>query len=102
MKALVEKLRARKDLKAAEVAYAVTLLLSDATGAVEKAAFLRALDEKGETPEEIAFFVEQLIDRAIDPGIDPAGLEGPMVDVCGTGGAGLGIFNVSTTIMFIL
>ena len=102
MNALIEKLRARKDLKAGEIAYAVTLLLSEKTDAAAKAAFLSALDQKGETPEEIAFFVEQLIDRAIDPGIDPASLPGPMMDVCGTGGAGLGIFNVSTTIMFIL
>ena len=49
--------------------------------------------EKGESPEEIAGFVEQLIDRAIDPGIDPASLPGPMIDVCGTGGAGLGILQ---------
>jgi anthranilate phosphoribosyltransferase len=34
--------------------------------------------------------------------IDPAELPGPMIDVCGTGGAGLNLFNVSTTIMFIL
>jgi anthranilate phosphoribosyltransferase len=102
MNALVEKLRARKDLKAAEIAYAITRLLSDTTAAADKAAFLSALNTKGETPEEIAAFVEQLIDRAVDPGIDPASLPGPMVDVCGTGGAGLGIFNVSTTIMFIL
>ena len=102
MQALTEKLRARADLKTGEIAYAVTWLLSEQTPAAEKQAFLTALSEKGETPEEIAGFVEHLIDRAIDPGIDPAGLPGPMLDVCGSGGANLGIFNVSTTIMFIL
>jgi len=29
-------------------------------------------------------------------------LSGPMIDVCGTGGDGVNMFNVSTTIMFIL
>jgi len=102
MKALIEKLRSGGDLRSGEIAYAITRLLSDKTEPTEKAAFLTALDEKGETPEEIAGFVEQLIDRAVNPGIDPASLPGPMLDVCGTGGTGLQVFNVSTTIMFIL
>ncbi len=46
--------------------------------------------------------MEQLIDRAIDPQINASALPGPMLDICGTGGAGLDLFNVSTTIMFIL
>ncbi len=34
--------------------------------------------------------------------IDPSDLPGPMIDVCGTGGAGSNLFNVSTTITFVL
>ena len=102
MKSLIEKLRAGVDLNAGDVRYAVTVLLSDQANADEKAAFLTALHRKGESAEEIAGFVEQLIDRAIDPMIEQSTLPGPMLDVCGTGGAGLEIFNVSTTIMFIL
>lgn len=102
MDALVEKLRAGSDLNVADIALAVGQLLSEKTDAVSKAAFLSALDAKGESTEEIAGFVERLIDRGVDPEIDPASLPGPIVDVCGTGGAGLEIFNVSTTIMFIL
>ena len=102
MNALVDKLRGGGDLNPSEIALAVTLLLSPKTGAADKAEFLAALAAKGESPEEIAGFVERLIDRAVDPEIDPSSLPGPMMDVCGTGGAGLGIFNVSTTIMFIL
>ena len=84
------------------MAIAVTLLLSDATSDEDKADFLTALHQKGETTEEIANFVEQLTERAIDPMIDPARVPGPMIDVCGTGGSGQNLFNVSTTIMFIL
>lgn len=102
MKTLIEKLATGADLNRNDVAAAVTKLLAPATAATQKAQFLRALHRKGESPEEIAWFVEQLIDRAIDPALDPAKLPGPMIDVCGTGGAGLGLFNVSTTIMFIL
>ncbi|MEP6821060.1 MAG: anthranilate phosphoribosyltransferase [Chthoniobacterales bacterium] len=102
MRALIGKLRSGADLNAGEVGYAVALLLSEDKDAAEKAAFLIALDEKGETAEEIAAFVEHLIDRAVPPGLEPASLPGPMIDVCGTGGSGLEIFNVSTTIMFIL
>ena len=102
LKGLVEGLREANDLDRGEIAIAVTLLLSDTTSDGDKADFLTALHQKGETVEEIANFVEQLIDRAIDPMIDPARLPGPMIDVCGTGGSGLDLFNVSTTVMFIL
>ena len=67
-----------------------------------KAAFLKELRRKGETADEIAAFVRALLSRAIDPGVDAASLPGPMLDVCGTGGDRLGVFNVSTTAMFVL
>lgn len=102
MRALIEKVRGGVDLNAGDVKAAVTFLLAEGAPAPEKAALLTALHEKGESTEEIAGFVEQLIGRAIDPMIDEAKLPGPMLDVCGTGGSGLGLFNVSTTIMFIL
>jgi anthranilate phosphoribosyltransferase len=100
--ALLDKLRAGRDLNPGDIGQAVNLLLSAKSPATEKAEFLRALHTKGESAEEIAGFVEQLIDRAVDPEIDQAALAGPMIDVCGSGGAGLGVFNVSTTIMFIV
>ena len=102
MKALIDKLQIGHDLNHGEIGQAINFLLSNNNAAGEKAAFLRALHAKGESAEEIAGFVEQLIDRAIDPVIDQQALSGPMIDVCGSGGAGLGIFNVSTTIMFIV
>lgn len=102
MKALLAKLGTGRDLNSGDIATAVAMLLSETTEAQDKAAFLTQLHQKGETAEEIAAFAEQLIERSIDPGIEPANLPGPMLDVCGTGGAGLDLFNVSTTIMFIL
>jgi anthranilate phosphoribosyltransferase len=102
MKGLIRKLRRGTDLNSGDIRFAVPLLLSDATDDETKVAFLGALHAKGESVEEIVGFVEQLIDRAIDPLIDPKKLPGPMMDVCGTGGDGLDLFNVSTTIMFVL
>ena len=102
MKALTERLNAGIDLNAGDIGVAVALLLSDATDASMKADFLTALHRKGESVEEIVCFVQQLIDRAVDPLLDPKSLAGPMIDVCGTGGDGIDLFNVSTTIMFVL
>src|SRR5438105_2236258 len=102
MKTLVEKLRAGVDLNNSDIAFAVTLLLSEQVEDKAKAEFLTTLHSKGESAEELAGFVELLMQRAVDPMIDPAELPGPLIDVCGTGGDGLDFFNISTTIMFIL
>jgi anthranilate phosphoribosyltransferase len=67
-----------------------------------KAEFLQALREKGETAEEIAGFVRALLRHAVDPQIDATNLPGPMIDICGTGGDRMELFNISTTSMFIL
>ena len=102
MKALIERLKAGIDLNAGDIGVAVALLLSDTTDDLMKADFLTALHRKGESVEEIVCLVQQLINRAVDPLIDPKNVAGPMIDVCGTGGDGLDLFNVSTTIMFVL
>jgi anthranilate phosphoribosyltransferase len=102
VKSLIGKLRSGVDLNSSEINFAVPLLFSDTTEDSVKAEFLTALHRKGESAEEIVSFVQQLIDRAVDPLLDPKNLPGPMIDVCGTGGDGLDLFNVSTTIMFVL
>src|SRR5438067_5822487 len=102
MKTLIAKLRNGIDLTSGDINYAMSMLLSESTEDGMKAEFLMALHRKGESVEEIVAFVQQLIGRAIDPLIDRKNLSGPMLDVCGTGGDGLDLFNVSTTIMFVL
>jgi anthranilate phosphoribosyltransferase len=102
VKALIGKLRSGLDLTAGDINFAMSVLLSDSTDDATKAEFLIALHRKGESVEEIVAFVQQLTERAIDPAIDPKNLPGPMIDVCGTGGDGLDLFNVSTTVMFVL
>ncbi|WP_377165754.1 anthranilate phosphoribosyltransferase [Prosthecobacter fluviatilis] len=89
-------------LSSAQIAEATALLVDPEVTAAAKAGFLRALAKKGETPAEIALFVQEFLKLAVDPGIDRARLPGPMLDVVGTGGDQLHLFNVSTTAMFIL
>jgi anthranilate phosphoribosyltransferase len=99
---LTEDLTHRRDLDSARIGQAVAALLDSAEDDAAKADFLRALRAKGETASEIATFVAALLSRAVDPAIDPATLDGPMLDVCGTGGDRMELFNVSTTAMFLL
>jgi anthranilate phosphoribosyltransferase len=98
---LAEKLRNSENLNSAEIRDAVALLLSPEIEDEPKADFLTALHNKGETAEEIAAFVRALMQRAIDPEVDPAELPGPLIDICGTGGDGLDLFNVSTAAIFV-
>ena len=102
MQALIAQLAQGIDLDAAAVESAVSLLTDPGVSQDLKADFLKALREKGETAAEIAAFAHSLLARAISPGLDDADLPGPMIDVCGTGGDKLELFNISTTAMFIL
>lgn len=91
-----------KGLSASQVAEAATFLVEPSAAAAEKADFLRVLARKGETPDEIAAFVGEFLKLAVDPGIRAAEAPGPVLDVVGTGGDKLNLFNVSTTSMFVL
>lgn len=95
-------LEAGDDLSDAAIGQAVAALLSSEVPEEEKSRFLAALRAKGETAAEIAGFATALLDHALDPKIDPALAPGPLLDICGTGGDQLHLFNVSTTSMFVL
>ena len=100
--ALQEPLKHGVELAPAQIETAVAALADAREPDDAKAAFLRALRVKGETAAEIAGFARALLARAVDPGLDPAALPGPMLDVCGTGGDRLNLFNISTTASFIV
>ena len=102
MELLTSHLQSGNDLDASQIAEATEGLLSEEIADEEKADFLRALAQKGETPTEIATFVSEFLERAVDPGLDKAALDGPTLDVCGTGGDKLDLFNVSTASVFVL
>lgn len=98
MEALIEQLRAGRDLDDVAVASACAMLLDENAGIEPRAEFLRGLAAKGETPGEIAAFVRTLLAHAVP---FDAGSAAPLIDVCGTGGDRLGLFNISTAVMFV-
>lgn len=102
MRDLVTHLSQGKHLTPKQVVEAAAFLVDHGPTAETKAAFLRALSKKGETPDEIAGFVTEFLKLAVEPGIEAAKLSGPMLDVVGTGGDKLNLFNISTTAVFIL
>lgn len=66
-----------------------------------RANWLAGLSAKGETASEIAAFVRTLLKRAVQfPGSN-GDIRQSTMDVCGTGGDKLGLFNISTAVMFI-
>lgn len=75
-------------------------LLSARASDEEKADLLEAFHARGERPQEIAGLAEAFLGKA-EPFDVPAGV-GAFIDVCGTGGDKLGLFNVSTAVMFVV
>ncbi|RUM76002.1 MAG: anthranilate phosphoribosyltransferase [Sulfurovum sp.] len=67
----------------------------------EARAFLMALAQKGETPEEIAVAASLMREHSIKLPI-PKVLQEKAIDVVGTGGDKIGSFNISTTVSLLL
>ena len=102
MQPLIKSIKEGNALTEREIQEVSAFLVDEQESAETKASLLRALALKGETPDEIAGFVKEFLKLAVDPGLDRSKLPGPMLDVVGTGGDKLHLFNVSTTAMFIL
>ncbi len=81
---------------------AVAALLDPSIAPGWKGAFLSALTDRGETPAEIGAFASAFLERAVAPSLDRDAVGRPLLDVCGTGGDKLGLFNVSTGAVFVL
>lgn len=84
----------------AEVALIADQLLSASASDEEKADFLETFHSRGEKPEEISALALAFLEKA-----EPFEVRrelGPFIDVCGTGGDKLGLFNISTAVMFVV
>ncbi|MEM6883472.1 MAG: anthranilate phosphoribosyltransferase [Verrucomicrobiota bacterium] len=99
---LIQHCRSGQDLDAGQCTQAVEQLLDPECSEDLKADFLIALTDKGETPGELAGFVDVLLPRACDPGLKGDFGGSALFDCCGTGGGKLDLINVSTALMFIL
>ena len=94
---LTQQLAGTRELTGEQIRRAVEWLADEKIPAEPKAAFLAALAQKGETPEEIAAFARALRDKSIPPPLDPAWRDArEILDIVGTGGDRLGTFNIST------
>lgn len=99
MKELIEKI-ARKEKIDERLSKALMLNIVDREVPNEQiAGLLVALRVKGESPEEIAGFVQGILEKAIKP--DLKGIK-PDIDTCGTGGDGKNTWNISTAVSLLL
>lgn len=86
-----------KDLTREQAAAAMGQIMEGEATPAQIAGFLTGLRMKGETAEEITGLAQVMREKAIT--LFPAG---EVVDTCGTGGARVKAFNVSTTAAFVL
>ena len=84
-----------------EARRAVSSLLDDEVPPSVAGGLLASLAAAGETVEVLSGAVDVLRSRATRPPV-PEPLAARSVDVCGTGGDGLGTFNVSTAAAFVV
>lgn len=101
MQDLITALR-QGELSPDQLSAAAAALLDESVATEEKAAFLSAFADRGETPGEIASLATAFLGRAVVPSLDRTAIGKPLLDVCGTGGDKLHLFNVSTTAVFPL
>ncbi len=91
IKSLLEKLTRHENLSFEEAHGFMEELTEGELKNSQIAAFLAALNVKGVTAEEIAGFASVLKEKKKNVRVDF-----PVMDTCGTGGDGLGTFNISS------
>ena len=93
----ISKISSGLHLEESEMSDVMLDLLEGRATDAQIGAFLIALDMKGETVEEVlgAAKIMRKLSAKVEVNKDK------LVDTCGTGGSGIGIFNVSTTAAFV-
>lgn len=98
LETLTQQVAAGQSLAPEQCHAAVAALAAGAVDVGVKAAFLTALSQKGETPEEIAAFTRALRDKSLPVPLPPGWMgQREVLDIVGTGGDRIGTFNISTT-----
>jgi anthranilate phosphoribosyltransferase len=93
----IEKTLCGEDLTTAEAARALELIMTDQVTEAQIAGLLISLRAKGESVDEVVGFAQTMRDHAVHiRAEDP-----DAIDMCGTGGDGLGTFNISTVATFV-
>src|SRR4051794_9701991 len=94
----IGKISKRQDLTQQEAEAAMDDIFTGTATQAQIGAYLMGLRLKGETIDEITGSARSMRRAANHPPVDVAGL----IDTCGTGGDGLGTFNISTTVAFVV
>ena len=97
---LSARLAAGQGLSADEVRAAALALAAPEVPDAEKAAFLTAFSDKGETAAEVAAFASAFRALAINPGMETWAPQA--IDIVGTGGDHMGGFNISSVVTLVL
>ena len=95
---LLNRLIAREDLSREDMLAMMNAVMQGELNPVQTAGLVIALRSKGETVTEVAAAAEVM--RSLSSRVDTGDLQ-HLVDTCGTGGDGLGTFNISTTAAFV-
>ena len=98
MKNFINQIMEGKNLSIKQAAEAMNLIMSGKATKAQIAGFITALRMKGETVEEITGCAQVMRDKATE--VKPK--EPIVVDTCGTGGDGVGTFNISTTTALVI
>jgi anthranilate phosphoribosyltransferase len=98
MKLQIEKCLSGSNLTVEESSSALDMILTGQATDAQIGGLLVALRAKGETVDELVGFAQILRERGIQLKID----DEDAIDMCGTGGDGLGTFNISTVSSFVV
>lgn len=92
MKQFIEKCLAGENLTTDEASAALELIMTGQASDAQIAGLLVALRAKGETVDELVGFARTMREKSVKVRAD----DPHAIDMCGTGGDGLGTFNIST------
>jgi len=98
MKTHIEKCLSGEHLTVAEASNALDTIMTGQATDSQIAGLMIALRAKGETVDELVGFARTMRDHAVKVSIE----DPDAIDMCGTGGDGLGTFNISTVASFVV
>ncbi len=98
IKEAISRIVDREDLSRADMESVMRQIMTGGATPIQIGGFLAGLRAKGETVEEIAAAATVMRELAVRVSVK----KDHLVDTCGTGGDGKGLFNVSTAAAFVV
>lgn len=98
MKEFLQKIAERQNLTQEEAATVMRIIMEGQATEAQIAGLLMGLKLKGEHPDELLGFAKVMREKSLKIVID----DPDAIDMCGTGGDGVGTFNISTVASFVV